>query len=208
MNRWIILALGLALISLGCGKKGDAGAPMTESADLTVSEEPEKTEATREVGDKVNINTADKAALASVPAIGDKMAEDIISHREANGKFKNIDELKGAIHGIGDKKFEKMKNYITVEGGISHGEVAVAESKPEGGGRGKSMKKAPAGKININTASSDQLTQLPGVGEKKAQDILDYRKEHGPFKDIEDLRNVKGIGEKRFEDMKAYLAVK
>lgn len=48
--------------------------------------------------------------------------------------------------------------------------------------------------ININTASVQQLTQLNGIGSKKAQAIVEYRKKHGKFKSIDDLQNVSGIG--------------
>lgn len=51
-------------------------------------------------------------------------------------------------------------------------------------------------KVNINTASVDALVALPGIGKKKAQAIVDYREENGKFLIIEDLQNVKGIGEK------------
>lgn len=58
-----------------------------------------------------------------------------------------------------------------------------------------------AGQVNINTADVQTLsTELKGVGEKKAQAIIDYRKEHGPFKSITDLSSVKGIGDKLLED--------
>ena len=58
-----------------------------------------------------------------------------------------------------------------------------------------------AGKVNINTADVQTLsTELKGVGEKKAQAIVDYRKEHGPFKALTDLSAVKGIGDKVLED--------
>jgi competence protein ComEA len=61
--------------------------------------------------------------------------------------------------------------------------------------------------ININTASKDELVALPGIGPAKAQAILDYRKSHGPFKSVEELKDVKGIGAKRFEKLKPELAV-
>ncbi|MGR5237913.1 ComEA family DNA-binding protein [Vibrio alfacsensis] len=50
--------------------------------------------------------------------------------------------------------------------------------------------------VNINTASADEIAaMLKGIGEKKAQDIVEYRTEHGPFKTASDLTNVKGVGE-------------
>ena len=57
-------------------------------------------------------------------------------------------------------------------------------------------------KININTADASLLATLPGIGPKLSQSIVAYRDENGPFGDIEDLRNVGGIGEKRFEAIK------
>ena len=61
--------------------------------------------------------------------------------------------------------------------------------------------------VNINTATKDELVALPGIGPAKAQAILDYRKAHGPFKTVEELKDVKGIGAKRFEKLKPDLAV-
>ena len=61
--------------------------------------------------------------------------------------------------------------------------------------------------INIKTATKDELVALPGIGPAKAQAIVDYRKAHGPFKTVEELKDVKGIGAKRFEKLKPDLAV-
>lgn len=66
---------------------------------------------------------------------------------------------------------------------------------------------APAGVVNINTADATQLSYLPRVGAKVAQRIVDYRKEHGPFKKTSDLMQVKGFGEKSFERISPYLTV-
>lgn len=58
------------------------------------------------------------------------------------------------------------------------------------------------GKININTADKRQLMLLDGIGETTAQKIIDYRTENGNYKTIEDLMNVNGIGQKKFEQIK------
>jgi competence protein ComEA len=66
-------------------------------------------------------------------------------------------------------------------------------------------KAAPA--VNLNSASAADLESLPGIGAKTAERILEYRQKNGPFKKIEDLMNVKGIGEKNFLKLKARLTV-
>ena len=68
-------------------------------------------------------------------------------------------------------------------------------------------KPAPAGKVNINTASVEQLQTLPGVGEKLAARIVEYRQKSGGFKATQELMNVKGLGEKNFQKIQGYLSV-
>ena len=63
------------------------------------------------------------------------------------------------------------------------------------------------GKVNINQATAAQLAMLPRIGEKVAERIVDYRKQHGNFSRPEDLMEVKGIGEKLFVHLKPYVTV-
>ena len=56
--------------------------------------------------------------------------------------------------------------------------------------------------ISLNTATVDQLDELDGIGPATAQKILDWRKEHGGFRSVEDLKQISGIGPKRFEALK------
>ena len=63
------------------------------------------------------------------------------------------------------------------------------------------------GRININLASQSELTDLPGIGSVLASRIVDYRRQHGDFNTIEDIRNVSGIGEKRYEAIQDKITV-
>ena len=56
--------------------------------------------------------------------------------------------------------------------------------------------------MNINTANQSELDRLPGIGPSLAERIIEYREENGNFKNIEDLQNVKGIGDAKFADIK------
>lgn len=63
----------------------------------------------------------------------------------------------------------------------------------------------PSDGISINSAAPAELMEIPGIGEKKARAIIDYRTEHGPFQSVEDLTKVKGIGDKMLEKMKPHI---
>jgi competence protein ComEA len=68
-------------------------------------------------------------------------------------------------------------------------------------------KKPPSHPINLNTATADQLEEVPGIGPATAQKILDTRKSYGAFKSVDDLLSIKGIGQKRLDKMRKYLTV-
>jgi competence protein ComEA len=68
-------------------------------------------------------------------------------------------------------------------------------------------KPAPAGKINLNQATAQQLTALPGVGPKLAERIVDYRQKQGGFHSAQELLNVQGIGEKNLAKLQPFVVV-
>ena len=74
-------------------------------------------------------------------------------------------------------------------------------SQPPGGIFQGGLRQGKEGRININSANKSQLETLPGIGAVKAQNIIDYREKNGPFKSVDDLLKVTGIGEKTLESL-------
>lgn len=100
--------------------------------------------------------------------------------------------LAAAIAGVTLNRFHMLNDFVIV----TKMETAAATELPE-------ESDAPAGedKININTASVEELTALDGIGEALSERIVEYRTTNGTFEIIEDIMRVQGIGEKKFENI-------
>jgi len=84
-----------------------------------------------------------------------------------------------------------------------HGEVPVGTTAAGSAGGGS----ASGGVVNLNTASVDELDSLPGVGPATAQAILDYRRQHGKFRSVDQLLEVRGIGDAKLRQIRPRVRV-
>jgi competence protein ComEA len=127
----------------------------------------------------VNVNTADTSALIALPGIGSKLATRIIAFRDKLGGFYSVDQI-GETYGLPDSTYQKLKPYLNVSNNGTR-------------------------KININSATKDELKIHPYIRWNIANAIVEYRNQHGPFKNLNDLKNIMLIDEKAFEKIAPYV---
>ena len=156
-------------------------------------------------GGKVNLNSADITALESLPGVGPATAKAIVEGRP----WKSVDDLT-KIRGLGETKLAALKELITLGDEPAPASAKTTPVRTAGKTTAatstatKAMPKLqPGRKVNINTASKDELDVLPGIGPVKAQAIIDGR----PFKTIEDIKTVKGIKDGEFSKIQDLISV-
>lgn len=127
----------------------------------------------------IDINSADTTAYISLPGIGSKLAARIINFRDKLGGFYSVAQI-GETFGLPDSTFQKIKQYLKLEN--------------------TSIKK-----ININTATVDELKAHPYIKWSLANPIVAYRIEHGPFSKVEDIKKVMAVTEEAYNKIAPYL---
>ena len=174
------------------------------------------------LGLRIDLNQARAEDLEAIPGLGPALAQRIIDYRKTHGPFKQVEDLR-QVSGISPQNLQKLKPYLGLgsqedvappdwEAAMTLGKSAsgtYSESQ-EGrltGGKGGLQSKTPGRVIDPNLASKADLETLPGIGPVLAQRIIDYRRSHGPYKKIADLRKVSGIGRKKLEKIKPYLTI-
>ena len=104
--------------------------------------------------------------------------------------------------------FERYANdKVEVETVAVDGDTDYIQASQEEAIEENTVKEVIDGKVNINAADVQTLATIDGIGEKTAQRIIEYRQENGGFASIENIMDVSGIGEKKFEDIKNSICV-
>jgi competence protein ComEA len=127
----------------------------------------------------VDINIADTSAFISLPGIGSKLALRIINFRDNLGGFYSVNQV-GEVYGLVDSTFQKIKQYLIP------GNAVIK-------------------KININTATVDELKAHPYIRYAIAGPIISYRNEHGPFSKIEEIKKVMAVTDEIYDKIAPYL---
>ena len=129
----------------------------------------------------VNVNTDDTTAFIALPGIGSKLAFRITNFRDKLGGFYSVEQIK-ETYGLADSTFQKIKLYLNVD--------ADAVKK-----------------ININTATKDELKTHPYIKWNLANAIVEYRNQHGSYKNLQELKNIVLIDEATFGKIVPYLII-
>lgn len=147
-------------------------------------------------GQKLDPNTATAAELARLPRAA-SLAARIVADRESNGAFRSVQDL-DRVPGIGPVTLERWKDLLTLPWQAPA--AAAAPAPPP-------TRPAPAGRATVdpNRASAAELERLPGIGPALAERIVAWREANGPFRTLEDLVRVYGIGPATLARIRPYL---
>lgn len=149
-------------------------------------------------------NTAGPAGAEIVVDVGGKVREPGIQRLPAGSRVADALKAAGGVRpGTNTDALNRARFLVDGEQVIVGGPAAPVPAPGTGGGPAAGGPAGPAAApVSLNTATVDQLDTLPGVGPVLAQHIVDYRTRHGGFRSVDELREVNGIGDRRFADLR------
>lgn len=158
------------------------------------------------VKDSVTAAEADDSADESIFVdIGGEVNTPMVAELKAGSRVGDVIEAAGGLTEKAD--ISEINRAAFVEDGEKIFVPALISTEENGISESRETPVYSDGKININTADSQELQELNGVGPATAEKIIDYREENGRFASIDDLKDVSGIGDKSFEKIKDKIKV-
>ncbi|HVX45194.1 MAG TPA: ComEA family DNA-binding protein, partial [Mycobacteriales bacterium] len=138
------------------------------------------------------------SASGLVVAVAGKVRRPGLVHLRPGARVADAIQAAGGLRPGADIGLLNLAQVLTDGEQVLVGIDGAGAAAPAGGGAGTS---AQAGPIHLNSATAEQLDTLPGVGEVTAQKIIDYRTAHGPFRSVDALQDVPGIGPAHFAEI-------
>lgn len=173
----------------------------------SVMEERERRSRPLADGETIDPNVASAEELDRLPGVGAAKALRIVQERDENGPFAGVEDL-ARVQGLGPKSVERLRPYLRVAGGVSRARSsAVAAGVVGGEVRGAAETGTPA-LVDLNRATAGELLALPGIGPVMAERIVAFRTERGRFRKLEELMEVKGVGDRTFARLKPLLTIR
>ncbi len=178
----------------------------------SVAEENERRSRPLADGETLDPNVASAEELDRLPGVGASKASRIVREREQNGRFASVEAL-ARVSGLGPKSVERLKPYLRVAGGggggSAGGRAKVVARVGPGVGEGRTAAAtAPGAIVDLNRATVEELQALPGIGPVMAERIVALRKERGGFRKLDELMEVKGVGDRTFARLKPLMKVR
>ncbi|MEC1506863.1 helix-hairpin-helix domain-containing protein [Bacillus haynesii] len=192
----LVLIISAAFMLLSGKRETSSGLSFPEEASAQTFDKKEEAKREKNAGKEeviIDLKGAVKNPGVYQMKEGDRVHDAL---KKAGGTVKKADQKQINLAAVLQ---DGMVVYIQFEGEETAGSLSEAGSRAEGNS---------GGLVNINTASSEELQAIPGIGPSKAEAVIEYREENGPFQTIEDITNVSGIGEKSFERIKSSITVK
>ncbi len=157
---------------------------------------------------RVNVNEASEEELRSIDTLGSRDARRIVDYRDQGNVFYRLEDLQQVAR-IGSSTVEKIRPYATV--GRNYMDEAP-EERPSASATASADPSEPSEPeepvtVDLNTASAEEFRSIPGIGEAKSNRIVNYRENTSYFDEVEDFKNVSGVGPETFERFKEHLEV-
>lgn len=179
-------------------KKKGHSRNLSETFNLSVIDDPNR----KIESSLVNINSATEEELMTLPGISRATARNIIDYRNHIGGFKCIEDV-ALASGVGAAKLSHIRDDIYVSS------TSDSEPKPVNGNTTLQQNGTTGSKliVSVNSANVFSLIKIKGIDMTMAKNIVGYREKHGPFKSIEDLLKIKGIGPNNLDVIRSMLTL-